>query len=76
MQYDLFECEELAALRQQVEKHDLKLSNLRRGLFSRFDELRRVVEDLREELAQVKQIQASKKAELVPFFGEYLEVTK
>lgn len=76
MQYDLFEHEIFSHLRQQVNELESKQSNLRRGIFARHDELKRAIEELRAELNEIKQIQAKKKAELVPFFGDYMEVTK
>tara|TARA_R110000868_G_scaffold152675_1_gene377834 strand:+ start:308 stop:487 length:180 start_codon:yes stop_codon:yes gene_type:complete len=51
-------------------------SNMRRGLFARHNALEKRITELCEELGQMKQIQARKKAELVPFFGELLEVSK
>ena len=76
MQYDMFEHEIFSHLRQEVNNLDLKYGNLRRGIFARHDELKRAIEELRAELNEVKQIQAKKKAELVPFFGELVEISK
>ena len=76
MQYNLFKETELDTLRQEVLELRLSQSNMRRGLFARHTELARIIEQLQMELSSVKQITAKKKAELVPFFGEYLEVTK
>jgi primosomal protein N'' len=76
MQYDLFNADEIERLRQECAELRQAHSNMRRGLFARHTELSRLISELREELSQIKQITAKKKAELVPFFGEYIEVIK
>lgn len=76
MQYNLFKETETDRLRQEVLELRLAQANMRRGLFARHGELQRKIEALQAELEGYKQVKAGKKAELVPFFGEYLEVTK
>ncbi len=76
MQYDLFNSSEIERLNQECENLRCAISNLRRGLFARHNELNRLISELTEEVNQVKQITAKKKAELVPFFGDLIEVTK
>lgn len=76
MQYDLFNCSEIDRLRQECAELRQAQSNMRRGLFARHTELSKLIAELRSELNEVKQITAKKKAELVPFFGEYIEVIK
>ncbi len=76
MQYDLFNSSEIERLNQECENLKATISNLRRGLFARHNELNRLISELTEEVNQVKQITAKKKAELVPFFGDLIEVTK
>jgi len=76
MQYDLFQDDEVNILRQELLQLRLAQSNMRRGLFARHNQLERLVAQLQEELEAYKQVTAGKKAELVPFFGEYIEVTR
>lgn len=76
MQCYFFETEEVRQLRQEVQELKSGQSNMRRGLFARHNELERLTKELREELNAMKQINARKKAELVPFFGELMEMSK
>ena len=76
MQYNLFKETETDLLRQEVLELRLAQANMRRGLFARHGELERKCAALQAELNDYKQVKAGKKAELVPFFGEYLELTK
>ena len=76
MQYNLFKETETDILRQEVLELRLAQANMRRGLFARHNELERKIGALQDELDQYKNITAKKKAELVPFFGEYIEVSK
>lgn len=75
MQYDLFQDDDVEAL--HIEIHNLKktVSSLRRGLFARHNELERLIKEIASQMTEVKQITAHKKAELVPFFGELVEMT-
>lgn len=75
MQYDLFQDDDIEALHIEIANLRKTISNLRKGLFARHGELSRVVSELRAEMNEIKQITAKKKAELVPFFGDYIEVT-
>lgn len=78
MQYDMFSSDEVASLRLEVEELKRSRDALRRGLFARHDALLKTVMALQRELQEVKAVKAkrSKKAELVPFFGELIELTK
>lgn len=75
LQYDLFQDDDIENLYQENADLRKTVSNLRRGLFARHNELNRLIVEMRDELNQIKQISAKKKADLVPFFGEYIEVT-
>ena len=78
MQYDMFASDELTSLKLEVEELKRSRDALRRGIFARHDALLKTVIALQKEPQEVKAIKAkkSKKAELVPFFGELLELTK
>lgn len=76
MQLDLFQDDDVEALYNEIANLRSTISNLRRGIFARHGELSRIVLELREELQSIKQMGAKKKAELVPFFGEFIEVMK
>ena len=76
MQYDLFQDDEIEAIYIELDNLRLSVDKLRKSLFYRHTELKRTVEALQSEVDHVKQIYSGKKAELVPFFGEYIEVIK
>ena len=76
MQYDLFQDDDVEALHFEIENLKKTQSALRRGLFARHNELERTLIQLQSEIDAYKQAMVGKKAELVPFFGEYFEVTK
>lgn len=76
MQMDFFKNDSFHQIYQELQDLRISCDKMRRGLFARHNELSKLVSQLQEELEEVKQISANKKAELVPFFGDYIEVTK
>lgn len=76
MQMDFFKNDAFDQLYQELQDLRLSTDKMRKSLFARHNELSKLVGQLQQELSQVKQISANKKAELVPFFGDYIEVTK
>ncbi len=77
MQYDFFIHDEMSALRLEIEELRKSQDSMRRGLFARHNDLLRTCMALRAELDAVKQVQAKKKkAQLIPFFGQYIEVSQ
>jgi hypothetical protein len=73
MQYDLFQDDEIEELQQQLDELRGAQSNMRKGLFARHNELQKMIEQIRNEFLEFRQIKINKKAEVMPFFGEYIE---
>ncbi len=80
MQYDIFESETIQSMRQEIISMRESLMKCNRAQFREIGLLKKRVAVLESENEQLKQIQArkkpSKKAQLIPFFGELLEVSK
>ncbi|HEY3526296.1 MAG TPA: hypothetical protein VGK47_08875 [Nitrososphaeraceae archaeon] len=76
MQYDLFESEIIQTLRQELESTKEQLAKNNRACFREIGMLKKLVKSLQAEQEHVKQIAAKKKSKVIPFFDEYLEVSK
>lgn len=76
MQYDLFESEEMQSMRQELVSLKELLMKCNRANFREIGIVKKEMKQLRSEQTQIKQITARKKADLIPFFGELLEVSK
>lgn len=80
MQYDMFETEIIQALRLKIVSIDEKYMRCNRAQFGKIGKLEKRIALLESENQELKQIQAHKKAKkkaiLIPFFGEVLEMTK
>jgi len=76
MQMNFLKDDAFDLLYQEIQDLRASTDKMRKGLFARHNELSKLVGQLQEELSEVKQISAHKKAELVPFFGDYIEITK
>ncbi len=76
MQYDMFETELMQNLRQELASIKEQLAKNNRAMFREIGLLKKQVKSLEFENESIKQIQAQKKAQLIPFFGELLEVSK
>jgi len=76
MQYDLFESETIQVLRQELESTREQLAKNNRAAFREIGVLKKQVKSLMSEQEHVKQIAANKKSKVIPFFHEYLEVSK
>jgi len=76
MQYDFFESQEMQNLRQELASLKEQLFKNNRACFREIGIVKKDVKSMRSEQEQIKQIQARKKADLIPFFGELLEVSK
>lgn len=74
MQYDLFQDDDIEALHIEISELKSAFGKLRRHYFAERGELRSQIAQMREMITTWKQVD-HKKAELVPFFGEYIEVT-
>ena len=74
MQYDLFQDDDIEALHIEVAELKSAFGKLRRHYFAERAELRSQIAQMREMIIDWKQIER-KKAELVPFFGELIEVS-
>lgn len=72
---DLFIHDEISVLRHELEQLRQAQDTMRRGLFARHNEVLKTCMSLRAEVDGLKQVRAKKKATLVPFFGEYIEMT-
>ncbi|RPI83377.1 MAG: hypothetical protein EHM34_05380 [Nitrosopumilales archaeon] len=75
MQYDLFQDDDVETLLIEIENLKKTQSSMRRALFARYNELERTMMQIQREIEAYKQIVSGKKADLVPFFGEYIEVS-
>lgn len=76
MQYDLFESETFQSMRQELASIKEQVMKNNRAQFREIGLLKKQVKALQFENESIKQIQAQKKAQLIPFFGELLEVSK
>ena len=80
MQFDLFESETFQSMRQEIISMRESMMKCNRAQFREIGLLKKRVNLLEAENQQLKQIEAkrkvSTKAQLIPFFGELLEVTK
>ena len=74
MQLHLFETEEMSHVMKEIEDLKVSFGKTRRSAFREIDALKKENRELREIISAVMQITAKKKAEFVPFFGEYIEV--
>jgi hypothetical protein len=66
----------MQSLRQELVSLKELLMKCNRSSFREIGLLKKQVKSLLSEQEQIKQIQARKKADLIPFFGELLEVSK
>jgi FtsZ-binding cell division protein ZapB len=76
MQYDMFESETIQLLRQELESTREQLAKNNRAAFREIGMLKKQIKSLQSEQEHVKQIAAKKKSKVIPFFHEYLEVSK
>jgi hypothetical protein len=76
MQLDMFESEIIMNLRQELASLKEQLAKNNRATFREIGIVKKQVKALEFDSEAIKQIQARKKADLIPFFGELLEVTK
>ena len=80
MQYDIFESETIQSMRQEVISMRESMMKCNRAQFREIGILKKRIAVLESENEQLKQMTANKKtkkkAQLIPFFGELLEVSK
>lgn len=69
IQLDLFESKE-DVLFHEINEVKKQISNVRRGIFARFDKLTKEVENLRKDIAEIKnEVKQEKQMEIFEFIG-------
>jgi TolA-binding protein len=77
MQLDMFETETIENLRLLIESMDKKYMRCNRAQFGKIGALEKRIETLESEIEQLKQMQCKeKKVVMIPFFDDYIQVTR